>query len=153
MSRIYVASSWRNERQLTIVGLLRGAGHQVYDFREPTEGARGFHWSDIDPAWQEWTPEIYRERIQHTIAQSGFSSDMGALKWATHVLMVKPCGASSHLELGWAAGQEKVTGILLSDGEPELMYRVAGALLITTDEVLDWARQTQEARKHEDGGA
>lgn len=30
--KIYVASSWRNPSQQTVVQALRGAGHDVYDF-------------------------------------------------------------------------------------------------------------------------
>ena len=33
--KIYVASSWRNERQPDVVQALRNAGHDVYDFRHP----------------------------------------------------------------------------------------------------------------------
>lgn len=46
--RIYVASSWRNKIQPSVVVALREAGHEVYDFRNPREGDTGFHWSDID---------------------------------------------------------------------------------------------------------
>lgn len=35
MSRIYVASSWRNPYQPGIVDLLRMHGHKAYDFRNP----------------------------------------------------------------------------------------------------------------------
>lgn len=37
--RIYVASSWRCVEQPRIVALLRGAGHEVYDFRNPSPPA------------------------------------------------------------------------------------------------------------------
>ena len=56
MSKIYVASSWRNERQPILVEILRANGHEVYDFRNPKEGDNGFHWSEIDEDWQQWTP-------------------------------------------------------------------------------------------------
>ena len=36
--KIYVASSWRNERHPGVVELLRIAGHEVYDFRNPEDG-------------------------------------------------------------------------------------------------------------------
>lgn len=50
--RIYVASSWRNERQPEVVARLRAEGHEVYDFRRPNGQQDGFHWSEIDPEWQ-----------------------------------------------------------------------------------------------------
>jgi len=33
--KIYVASSWRNEKQSLAVTYLRGSGHEVYDFKNP----------------------------------------------------------------------------------------------------------------------
>jgi len=50
---IYVASSWRNTHQPSVVAALREAGHDVYDFRNPRPGDHGFHWSMIDPDWKE----------------------------------------------------------------------------------------------------
>jgi hypothetical protein len=57
MARIYAASSWRNQHQPWIVPLLRNAGHEVYDFRNPFNGRPGFAWSDIDPDWKAWSAE------------------------------------------------------------------------------------------------
>ena len=50
MARIYVASSWRNTLQPGVVAALRGDGHEVYDFRNPAPGVKGFAWSEIDPS-------------------------------------------------------------------------------------------------------
>ena len=45
--QIYVASSWRNQLQETVVHLLRSRGHYVYDFKHPDDTVdRGFHWGD-----------------------------------------------------------------------------------------------------------
>lgn len=52
MSNIYVASSWRNDYQPIVVRELRSEGHEVYDFRNPSHGDKGFQWSDIDANWQ-----------------------------------------------------------------------------------------------------
>jgi hypothetical protein len=60
MARIYVASSWRNADQPVIVDELRLAGHQVYDFRNPPNGVKGFAWKELDGGWQNWTAEQYR---------------------------------------------------------------------------------------------
>ncbi|KKN24633.1 hypothetical protein LCGC14_0893170, partial [marine sediment metagenome] len=76
--KIYVASSWRNDHQPGVVHDLREAGHEVYDFRNPREGDNGFHWSDIDPGWETWSPARYRECLEHPIAKAGFQSDMDA---------------------------------------------------------------------------
>ena len=63
MAKIYVASSWRNVFQQDVVGILRDLGHEVYDFKNPPHGNGGFQWSDIDPNWQNWTTEQYREAL------------------------------------------------------------------------------------------
>jgi len=70
--KIYVASSWRNKWQPEIVLLLRSAGHEVYDFRNPCEGNTGFKWSDIDNNWESWTPEEYIKCLKSPIAENGF---------------------------------------------------------------------------------
>ena len=59
--RIYVASSWRNPLQADVVAALKRDGHQVYDFKNPRPGDKGFAWSEIDPNWESWTAREYRE--------------------------------------------------------------------------------------------
>jgi hypothetical protein len=142
--KIYVASSWRNEKQPEVVRALRAAGHDVYDFRNPmaTGGNRGrrgkgFSWSEISPDWQKWTPEQYIEALDHPAARDGFGSDMDALKWCDACVMVQPCGRSASLELGWCAGAGKPTIILLAPGEPELMVLMATELVTTIEELRD----------------
>lgn len=139
---IYVASSWRNELQPEVVQRIRVSEHEVYDFRNPSSGDNGFHWSEIDPKWQQWSAMGYRqELLTHPLAASGFKKDMDAMKWADAFVLVMPCGRSAHLELGWAAGAGKRTCILLEDGEPELMYRMVDCLALSIDEVIEWLSQ------------
>lgn len=138
--RVYVASSWRNGRQPKVVKALEAAGHAVYDFRHPSmgPGARGlgFQWSDIDPEWETWTPERFRDALEHQVARDGFASDLAGMLWSDATVLVMPCGRSAHLELGYAIGAGKPAYILLSNGEPELMYGLATKLVTSTDELL-----------------
>lgn len=134
---IYVASSWRNEKQPEVVRELRDAGYEVYDFRHPAPGNYGFHWSEVDEDWKQWTPEQYRECLKHPAAEHGFASDMNALRAADTVVAVQPFGRSTSLELGWAAGSGKKTILLLADGEPELMVKMCNAICVSLSEVLD----------------
>lgn len=139
MAKIYVASSWRNDYQAEVVQALRAAGHEVYDFKNPSDnGGTGFHWSDIDPDWETWTPEEFAANLNHPIAVEGFDRDFKAMEWCNVMLLVMPCGRSAHLELGWGCGDGKQTAILLSDGEPELMYRTAKNLFVNLSEVIVW---------------
>ena len=142
IKNIYVASSWRNQIQQEVVKDLRAAGFEVYDFKNPAEGNNGFKWSDIDPDWQNWTPEQFRESLRHPIAARGFNLDMDALRWCDACVLVMPCGRSAHLEAGYAIGAGKPTAILLSDGEPELMYRMAPSICLSIEEVINFLRVT-----------
>lgn len=136
MAKIYVASSWRNELQPGVVAQLREAGHEVYDFRNPKEGDSGFHWSDIDPDWQNWSPEKYRDSLDHPIANSGYRLDIEAMRWADVFVGVQPFGRSASLEMGWAAGHGKKTILLLENGEPELMVKMLSHICCNMAEVI-----------------
>jgi len=129
--RIYVASSWRNANQPMIVETLRAYGHEVYDFKNPAPGQKGFGWRDCGGAAAEDGPgkgamtiASYVEAIQSNRAKEGFAFDIDALDWADTCVMVLPCGRSAHLEAGYACGQGKHVIWVLSDDrwEPELMY-------------------------------
>jgi hypothetical protein len=135
--RIYVASSWRNLLQPAIVHMLRRCGHEVYDFRNPAPGQKGFAWSDIDPDWQSWTPQSYREALKHPIAEKGYSFDINALRACDAVVFVLPCGRSASWEFGYAMGQGKRGYVVAFEPcEPELMFREA-TILTNPDELFD----------------
>ena len=139
MHRIYVASSWRNPFQPGVVDALRKVGHQVYDFRNPPSGVKGFAWSDIDPDWQKWSADAYRRNLlSHPTAALGFLNDLRGMQWADTCLLVLPCGRSAHLEAGWFAGQGKRCIVLTRDGEePELMALLATDICVSMDEVIE----------------
>ena len=125
--KIYVASSWRNTYQPEVVEKLRALGHEVYDFR----GEEGFSWREVDPNWQNWTPEEYRKGLEHICAERGFKRDMDALKWADACIMVMPCGPSASMEMGYAVGAGKLVAVYMPEiREPDLMVKMAD--LVTT---------------------
>jgi hypothetical protein len=106
--------------------MLRDVGHEVYDFRNPGGDRHGFRWSEIDPQWQDWRPEVYKQALQHPIARDGFTSDFTAMHWADTGVLVLPCGRSAHLEAGYFNGSGKELFILMMESqEPELMYLMA----------------------------
>jgi hypothetical protein len=138
MSRIYVASSWRNQYQPAVITDLRHAGHQCYDFRNPSNKA-GFQWKDIEDGWQTWTMERYRELLLGTSdAGFGFAVDYRAMQWADTCVLVLPCGRSAHLEAGYFNGANKRLIILIPEPiEPDLMYLMAQHICLNMSEVLD----------------
>lgn len=138
--RIYLASSWRNPFQQDTVGILRAAGHEVYDFQHPPGGDQpGFSWSEVDPDWHGWTADQYVQALQHPVAQAGFRSDYDAMRWADTFVLLLPCGKSAHLEAGWAVGAGKPLHVLLDPdafgphavdptANADLMYLLATAV-------------------------
>ena len=140
--KIYVATSWKNTRQPGVVKALRDAGHDVYDFRKPKPGTSGFQWSDIDPDWKDWPPAKYRDALTDPLAKSGFDRDFNAMQWADAFVLVMPCGASAHLEAGWAIGQGKPTCILIGDKQQaELMYKMASSIVLNKSGTIGMAER------------
>lgn len=135
--KVYVASSWRNEHQQTLVNELRLMGHEVYDFKHPN-GEAGFKWSNMDENWQGWTMEQYRENLESDYAQFGFNRDFDAMKAADICILCLPCGRSAHLEAGWmkGAGKRVIAYIHAGDRiEPELMYGILDGIALSVQEV------------------
>jgi len=141
--RIYVASSWRNAYQPTVVVALRRAGHDVYDFKNPAPGDHGFGWRQCAEETALKDPSRFRDEVlTHEIARAAFAKDMGALTRADATVLVLPCGRSAHLELGWAVGAHKRTMVLLDDpmSEPELMYLMCSDICVSLAEVVERLR-------------
>lgn len=123
--KIYLASSWRNPAQPDVLAVLRGDGHEVYDFRNPAIGDSGFSWSQIGDR-STWTAEHFATHVlDHPVAARGFNFDMDALRASSACVLLLPCGRSAHLELGFAVGAGKLTVVYMPElDEPELMYRM-----------------------------
>ncbi len=126
MTKLYVASSWRNPIYPGVIHKLREAGHECYDFRNP-EGGTGFGWSQIDSDWKNWSLDQYTRALVHPTAQAGFKSDKAAMEWCEQMVLVLPSGRSAHVEAGWAAGAGKKVHVYIpqqigGSWEPELMY-------------------------------
>lgn len=139
--RIYVASSWRNPLQVAVVHGLRRAGHEVYDFKNPRPGDEGFHWSSVMPSYDHETCDAddYLKALEHPISVAGFASDFDAMEWADVCVLVLPCGRSAHLEAGWFAAHKEL--VIMLEGPkvtPELMYRMADAVVPTFNDLLGY---------------
>ncbi len=135
--KVYVASSWRNEHQKSIVEELRKMGFEVYDFKHPN-GEAGFQWSRIEEKWQGWSMEEYGEALKTDYAQFGFNRDFDAMKEADICVLCLPCGRSALLEAGWMKGAGKnVIACIPQDVkiEPELMYGLLDGIAISIQDV------------------
>ena len=145
MAKIYVASSWRNPYYPEVVKRLREEGHEVYDFRNPPHGGKGFHWTDVDENATKWKFEEYAEGLRHPLAEKQFAADLEALKWADICVVVLPCGRSAHTEAGWMAGAgKKVVVYIPLLEEAELMYKLFDFITDNLNDLALFAKLHQE---------
>ena len=136
--KIYVASSWRNLYYTEVVDRLRKAGHNVYDFRNPPSGDPGFKWSCVSEDYLDWTPEQYRENLNHPKAVRQFGNDIEAMFSCDTCVLVLPCGRSAHTEAGWFAGRgKKVLVYIPEKQEPELMYKLFSGVCCSLEELIE----------------
>ena len=150
MSRVYVASSWKNMLTLdSVIDGLREVGHVVYDFRE----GESFHWSLVRPGYREEMLEAttYLEMLGNAQAISGFERDMRHLYWADITICVLPCGRSAHLETGFAAGRDdKRSAVFLGEYpvQPELMYLMTDFITGSIPDLIEWTLQPEQTFIH-----
>lgn len=137
-TRLYIASSWRNQYYPETVERLRAAGFDVYDFRNPPTG-HGFKWSMVDENYMDWTPSEYRKQLKGSpLAKQQFRNDIEAMESCDACVLVLPCGRSAHTEAGWFAGRgKKVVAYLPEKVEPELMYALFTDVCDSIDGVID----------------
>jgi len=132
--RIYIASSWKNARNVRrIAALLRIQGHEVFDFTDPDYrpeyfdrfvfGQTVFDASELGP--RETIGWI--ELLEAEQTQRAYRSDKAGLDWCDTVILLLPSGRSAHLEAGYAAGAGKDLIIIgdLPRGEFDVMYLLA----------------------------
>jgi hypothetical protein len=138
---VYVASSWRNPYHPAVIEILKAAGIDHYDFRNPP-GRAGFGWEQIGgtPFSEGESVDNYLKMIEHPVAIEGYDADYAAMQKADTFVLILPCGKSAHLELGWAVGAGKRTAVLLLEDPmtPELMYRMVDHLSPSVHDLLGW---------------
>lgn len=139
--KIYVATSWRNHYQPSVVNILQQEEFEVYDFKD----ADGFHWSEVDPNWKDWNRDIkkYLYGLEHEAAKRGFNRDMEALVNCDACVYVMPCGVSASLEAGWAKGAGKLLIVYVPElREADLMVKMAdlvtGSLQVVVHKLREW---------------
>ena len=110
----------------------------VYDFRNPPSGDPGFKWSGVSEDYMEWSPQEYRDMLQHPKAVRQFQNDIEAMEACDTCVLVLPCGRSAHTEAGWFAGRgRKVLVYIPERQEPELMYKLFDGVCCTIDELIE----------------
>ena len=85
----------------------------------------------------EWTPQQYRDMLQHSKAERQFHNDIEAMEACDTCVLVLPCGRSAHTEAGWFAGRgKKVIAYIPTKQEPELMYKLFSCVCCTIEEII-----------------
>jgi len=134
MTRIYIASSWKNADWVRrLADLLRSQGHEVFDFTDTKNRVPGL--DKFVFGAKEWAAhsgkspdEIkYKDFLTWPPTKRAFASDKAGIDWADTVVLLLPSGRSSHLEAGYAVGRDKCLFIYgdLPVGEFDAMYGFA----------------------------
>ena len=93
-------------------------------------------WKDVDPEFDRWSVEQYKQGLQHHSSKRQFQADLDALNWADTCLLVLPCGRSAHTEAGWLKGAGKKVIVYIPEmQEAELMYKLFDLISDSLEEV------------------
>ncbi len=132
MSRIYIASSWKNKYQQQLVEDLRKRGHKVYDFKHP------YGRNDV-PVWETVSVtqnlrsayvekclkgKDFKRMLLDRQSIKRFEEHFAAMQDADTCILLLPAGRSSHIEAGHMNGMGKRVFVMDTSKEvtPELMY-------------------------------
>lgn len=134
--KIYIASSWKNqEAVLWLANSLENFGFEVDAFCRSTDKRYAFHWSEMVDDEIELKQYDALSFLSDARVQRAFNEDKKWLDWADTVIMLMPCGRSSHLEGGYAKGSGKNLFLYgeFRKGEFDVMYALADGLFRTED--------------------
>lgn len=132
--KIYIASSWKNELAVKEFALLlRSWGHEVDCFCDSSTGRYVFHSKEIGTIDQIDAISFLKDER----AQRAFIEDRKHIDWSDAVVMLQPCGKSSHLEAGYGKGSGKLLFMLgeFPKGEFDVMYGFADGMFHELDEL------------------
>jgi hypothetical protein len=141
--KIYLSSTSYNPHFDDVVAALRGEGHSVFDFRKPEGMPEGtvsrYAFEMIDPLWKGWRTDQFIIGLECAPAKEQFDFVKAAIDEADTVVLLAPCGLSSHIIAGYAAGAGKDVFALLLNPEdfmPELMYKLFNGSVEHLDQLL-----------------
>jgi hypothetical protein len=129
--KIYIASSWKNQREvLVLADFLESEGFEVDAFCRATDQRYAFHWSELVDSEEALKNYDAIDMLADKRTQRAFKEDKKWLDWADCVVLLLPCGRSSHLEAGYAKGQGKLFYIFgpMPKGQFDVMYGLADGL-------------------------
>ncbi len=134
--RIYIASSWKNQKAvISLAEYLERYGFEVDAFCRSNDKRYAFHWSELVDNEDDLKNYDAIEMLADPRTQRAFKEDNKWLNWSDCVIMLLPCGRSSHMEAGYAKGQGKLLYIYgaFPKGEFDVMYGFADGLFRTEE--------------------
>ena len=141
--KVYLASSWKNERiVLELQKNLRKKGFEVDAFCNP-DGRFVFNIHELTPDILSLNPKTF---LEYEKTQKAFQEDRKFIEWCDVLIMIQPCGNSSHLEAGYAKGRGKIVIIYYPDFFPEkggldVMYGFADLITDVISELISYLKQ------------
>jgi len=134
--KIYLASSWKNQGTvLDVSNALELRGFEVDAFCRSTGQRYSFHWSELVDSEDALKDYDVIDMLADPRTQQAFKEDKKWLDWSDCVVMILPCGRSSHMEAGYAKGQGKLLYIVgdMPKGEFDVMYGFADGIFRWSD--------------------
>lgn len=132
MSRIYIASSWKNKFQQQLVKELRKRGHKVYDFKHPSGRNDVPVWESVSVTQNLRSAYVekclkgkdFKRMLLDRQSIKRFEEHFAAMQDADTCILLLPAGRSSHIEAGHMNGMGKRVFVMDTSKEvtPELMY-------------------------------
>ncbi len=132
MSRIYIASSWKNKFQQQLVEELRKRGHKVYDFKHPNGRNDVPVWESVSVTQNLRSAYVekclkgkdFKRMLLDRQSIKRFEEHFAAMQDADTCILLLPAGRSSHIEAGHMNGMGKRVFVMDTSKEvtPELMY-------------------------------
>ena len=133
--KIYLASSWKRKQVVDMMAdILKKEGYEVDSFCNADNGRVSFNWDELIEIMEEEGIDISRLNaigmMNHWRVREAFEEDKKWIDWADVLVMLMPCGRSSHLEAGYAVGKGKKLYIIggFEKGEFDTMYGFANGL-------------------------
>jgi len=145
MAKIYIASSWKNQKQVFwLANSLENFGFEVDAFCRTSDKRYSFHWSEMVDNEIDLQKYDALSFLDDSKVQRAYQEDKKWLDWADTVIMLMPCGRSSHLEGGYGKGKGKRLFLYgeFPKGEFDVMYALADGLFRANefDELLNALR-------------
>jgi hypothetical protein len=131
MTKVYIASSFRNPTLSSVFTAVAAAGYAVHDWRagDDTPGAL-FSKSYSNPA-------DYLRDLRAPRAARKFNRDRAALDAADAVVLLTPSGADAAAEAGYAHGRGTPVIVFLGEGfQPGLMHRFGDEFVTNIPDLL-----------------